>query len=97
MYSSLDMDFYQVQGLFLYKLRDPLISKELKIAIVEFIATCVHTQHGLTAALFNIKGEKNMGYLQKKKNEQDSGESVTKFLTEYLENIRKVNECKMNK
>lgn len=82
MYSSMDMDFYQIQGLFLYKLRDPLVTNELKIAIVEFIKTCLPTQHGLTAALFNLTyDQKGMS--------GTSGESVTQFLIEYLSNIEK--------
>lgn len=90
MLSSLDMDYYQIQGLFLYKLRDPLVSKALKIAIVEFITACVHTQHGLTAALFNITYDPKGGWHKVEDSDGNSGESVTQFLIEYLINIRKV-------
>lgn len=88
MLSSLDMDYYQIQGLFLYKLRDPLVSNELKIAIVEFITTCVHTQHALTAALFNITYDQKGTWT--KQTDSASDESVTQFFMEYLYNIKKV-------
>lgn len=91
MLSSLDMDYYQIQGLFLYKLRDPLVSNELKIAIVEFITVCVQTQHALTAALFNIVCDYQTGVWTKQTDDASgTNESVTQFLIEYLSNIKKV-------
>lgn len=90
MLSSLDMDYYQIQGLFLFKLRDPLVNKDLKIAIVEFITTCINTQHGLTAALFNITYDHNGGWHKIDQGDGSGGESVTQFLNEYLLNIRRV-------
>ncbi|XP_072946107.1 nucleoporin Nup188 [Epargyreus clarus] len=58
LFASLDMTAYQVRVLFLDRLRDEYETTELKVAILEFVATCIGTQPGLTEAFFMLNHEK---------------------------------------
>lgn len=90
MQSTLDMDFYQIQGLFLYRLRDPLVCEDVKVAIVDLITACVSSQHGMISAFFNIAQEQKGTWQNREDEPNKSGESVSEFLVEYLENIKAV-------
>lgn len=78
----LDMDRTQIQGVFLYKLRDPVEEDEIKLLILDIITYCVYYgQHGMCAALFNINTLKSDRKLE------STGDSVTIFLAEHLKSL----------
>ncbi|RVE48548.1 hypothetical protein evm_006859 [Chilo suppressalis] len=58
LFASFDMSAYQVRVMFLERLRDEHESVELKVAILEFVATCVGKQPGLTEAFFMMNHER---------------------------------------
>lgn len=78
----LEMDYTQIQCLFLEKLRDPLEDDIFKITALDFINTSLLTQNGLTAAFFNATDS-----LDKKNNA--TSDSVCDFMIDYLQNIQK--------
>lgn len=81
MLSLLEMDKYQLQCTFLEKLRDPLEEEQMKVAILDLITLCVEKQNGMIVAFFDISRFPSSSYV---------GDSVSPFMEEYLENIRKV-------
>lgn len=82
--SYLEMDHFQIQGMFLQRLRDPVEEDEMKLLIIDFVSACVqYGQHGMCAAFFNLTS----GRGQTKKN---MGDSVTIFMTEHLKSLVKV-------
>ncbi|XP_044762718.1 uncharacterized protein LOC123319826 [Coccinella septempunctata] len=78
----LEMDYTQIQCLFLEKLRDPLEDDIFKITALDFVNTSLLTQNGLTAAFFNATDS-----LDEKKSV--TGDSVCDFMIDYLQNIQK--------
>lgn len=101
LFASLDMTAYQVRVMFLDRLRDEYETIELKVAILEFVATCVGTQPGLTEAFFmmnhdHTKMETNADEKDKKdavakKSEPDeSFEGILGYMADYLETIKTV-------
>ncbi|XP_063929352.1 nucleoporin Nup188 [Zophobas morio] len=85
----LELDHYQVQSLFLERLRDPLEEETVKIAIIDLINTCVSHQNGMTAAFFNLKC---FMYWDGTDDDLFSGDSVSDFMVDYLQNIKKSHE-----
>ncbi|CAH0592250.1 unnamed protein product [Chrysodeixis includens] len=97
LFASLDMTAYQVRVMFLDRLRDEYETTELKVAILEFVATCVGTQPGLTEAFFmmnhdHTKMETNADDKEKKpakKSEPDeSFEGILGYMADYLQTIK---------
>ncbi|XP_045465804.1 uncharacterized protein LOC123674773 [Harmonia axyridis] len=80
----LEMDYTQIQCLFLEKLRDPLEDDIFKITALDFINTSLLTQNGLTAAFFNATDN-----LDKDKSKSVTSDSVCDFMIDYLQNIQK--------
>jgi nuclear pore complex protein Nup188 len=87
----LELDHYQVQSLFLERLRDPLEEENVKLAIIDLINTCISSQNGMTAAFFNLKC---FMYWDGTENDVFSGDSVSDFMVDYLQNIKKVSESR---
>ncbi|KAK9876456.1 hypothetical protein WA026_012770 [Henosepilachna vigintioctopunctata] len=81
----LEMDYSQIQCLFLEKLRDPLEDDIFKITALDFINTSLLSQNGLTAAFFNAPGILDT----KEKDQNMPVDSVSDFMIDYLENIQK--------
>lgn len=82
MFGPMDLEPFQLQSFFLDKLRDPVEGDETKVAIIDFILTCVKFQPGLTNAFFNIN------VLETDKG--DDGESVVGCMMDFLENLEEV-------
>ncbi|XP_044256755.1 nucleoporin Nup188 [Tribolium madens] len=85
----LELDHYQVQSLFLERLRDPLEEENVKMAIIDLINTCISSQDGMTAAFFNLKC---FMYWDGAENDVINGDSVSDFMVDYLQNIKKSHE-----
>ncbi|RZC36622.1 uncharacterized protein BDFB_000245 [Asbolus verrucosus] len=85
----LELDHYQVQSLFLERLRDPLEEENVKLAIIDLINTCIANQNGMTAAFFNLKC---FMYWDGTENDLFRGDSVSDFMVDYLQNIKKSHE-----
>ncbi|GJQ68252.1 hypothetical protein Trydic_g10775 [Trypoxylus dichotomus] len=79
----LEMTPYQIQSLFLEKLRDPLEEEQLKVYILQLITLCIEKQDGLTAAFFDLR------QLSSKKSTNTDCDSIVTFMEEYLDNIEK--------
>lgn len=99
LFASLDMTAYQVRVMFLDRLRDEFETTELKVAILEFVATCVGTQPGLTEAFFMINHEKakseaqneaNTDKVEKKNETDDSFEGILGYMADYLGTVKSV-------
>lgn len=96
LFASLDMTAYQVRVMFLDRLRDEYETTELKVAILEFVATCIGKQPGLTEAFFmnnheNVKtDEKDKAVEKKKPDEDDSFEGILGYMADYLGTVKEV-------
>ncbi|XP_028032603.1 nucleoporin NUP188 homolog [Bombyx mandarina] len=94
LFASLDMTAYQVRVLFLDRLRDEYETTELKVAILEFVATCVGTQPGLTEAFFMMNYEKTNDDKKLKETDKDKEEnlynyeSILGYMAEYLGTVK---------
>lgn len=97
LFASLDMTAYQVRVIFLDRLRDQYETTELKVAILEFVATCIGKQPGLTEAFFmnnneNMKtDEKDKTAEKKRPEEDDSSEGILGYMADYLGTVKEVN------
>lgn len=96
LFASLDMTAYQVRVIFLDRLRDQYETTELKVAILEFVATCIGKQPGLTEAFFmnnheNIRtDEKDKTGKKKKLEEDESSEGILGYMADYLGTVKEV-------
>lgn len=97
LFASLDMTAYQVRVMFLDRLRDEHEALELKVAILEFVATCVPSQPGLTEAFFMMNHErakaeetKDKDKAVEKKETDDSFEGILGYMADYLGTIKSV-------
>ncbi|KAJ8923660.1 hypothetical protein NQ315_010240 [Exocentrus adspersus] len=90
MMALLGLDYDQVQRVFLDKLRDPMEDDNVKMQILELISTCIFSQHGMTAALFNVSRPRK--WYSDFKEKRDEGDTVTDFMIDYLQNIKKSHE-----
>ncbi|KAG7310763.1 hypothetical protein JYU34_003574 [Plutella xylostella] len=93
LFASLDMTSYQVRVMFLDRLRDEHETTDLKIAILEFVATCIGKQPGLTEAFFKlnhvkVKEEKDEKAVQVKKEQAESFEGILGYMADYLGTIK---------
>uniref|UniRef100_A0A182N1Q7 Nucleoporin NUP188 n=1 Tax=Anopheles dirus TaxID=7168 RepID=A0A182N1Q7_9DIPT len=52
--ACLDMEPDQIRHTFLERLHDEIESEDLKLAVLEFVESCVHKQPGLTEAFFKV-------------------------------------------
>lgn len=84
----LELDHYQVQALFLERLRDPLEEDSVKLAIIDLINACVSNQDGMTAAFFNLKCFMYWDGVDEQVTVD--GDTVSDFMVDYLQNIKKV-------
>ncbi|XP_053614028.1 nucleoporin Nup188 [Plodia interpunctella] len=84
LFASLDMTPYQVRVMFLDRLKDEYESIELKVAILEFVATCVGKQPGLTEAFFMINYETK----KDEKEKDDSFEGILGYMADYLGTVK---------
>lgn len=86
--ACLDMEPDQIRLTFLQRLKDELESNDLKIAILEFVDSCIHNQPGLTEAFFKVSYENEKRFLIKPVKSQHSiGEGIVVYMEEYLEAI----------
>ncbi|KAJ8953289.1 hypothetical protein NQ318_015871 [Aromia moschata] len=83
----LGLDYDQIQRLFLDKLRDPMEDDNVKMHILELISNCIFYQHGMTAAFFNVKRSRR--WYSDDKEKTIEGDTVTDFMIDYLQNIKK--------
>lgn len=100
LFASLDMTAYQVRVMFLDRLRDEYETTELKVAILEFVATCVGTQPGLTEAFFMMNHDHKMDteedgkdkktVAEKKPETDDSFEGILGYMADYLGTVKSV-------
>lgn len=100
LFASLEMTAYQVRVMFLDRLRDKYETTELKIAILQFVTTCIGSQPGLTEAFFNVCHEKMDVGDEKVKSEEkasekkadgdDSFEGVLGYMADYLGTVKAV-------
>lgn len=100
LFASLDMTAYQVRVLFLDRLRDEYETIDLKVSIMEFIASCVGTQPGLTEAFFMINHEKAKTEEKEEKNGQqqqqksieneESLQGILGYMADYLATVKNV-------
>lgn len=100
LFASLDMTAYQVRVMFLDRLRDDYETTELKVAILEFVATCVGTQPGLTEAFFMMnhdhkmdtedEGKDKISTVEKKPGTDESFEGILGYMADYLGTIKSV-------
>ncbi|XP_059055103.1 nucleoporin Nup188 [Achroia grisella] len=96
LFSSLDMTAYQVRVMFLNRLRDEYETMDLKVSILEFIATCVGKQPGLTEAFFMMNyekakaDEKNKDEIKSKTKSEpdDSFEGILGYMADYLSTVK---------
>ncbi|XP_063899583.1 nucleoporin Nup188 isoform X1 [Helicoverpa armigera] len=97
LFASLDMTAYQVRVMFLDRLRDEYETIGLKVAILEFVATCVGTQPGLTEAFFMMNHEHKMDTgeddkekkaEEKKPETDDSFEGILGYMADYLGTVK---------
>lgn len=100
LFASLDMTAYQVRAMFLERLREEYETKELKVAILEFVATCVGKQPSLTEAFFmmnheraKVEDKKDEKVLPEKKEEvEECFEGILGYMADYLETINSVSK-----
>lgn len=98
LFASLDMTAYQVRIMFLERLRDGYETKELKVAILEFVATCVGKQPGLTEAFFMMNHEKakadekegDKNAPERKAEVEECFEGILGYMADYLETVNSV-------
>ncbi|VVD02202.1 unnamed protein product, partial [Leptidea sinapis] len=89
LFASLEMSSYQVRVMFLDRLRDDNEIVDLKIVILEFVATCIGKQPGLTEAFFMINHIKAKAEESKEKNDtNESFEGILGYMADYLETIK---------
>ncbi|KAM3967819.1 LOW QUALITY PROTEIN: nuclear pore complex protein Nup188 [Aphomia sociella] len=96
LFSSLDMTAYQVRVMFLDRLRDKYETIDLKVAILEFVATCVGKQPGLTEAFFMMNHEKakadeankDKSTQEIKTESDDNFEGILGYMADYLGTVK---------
>lgn len=102
LFASLDMTAYQVRVMFLDRLRDDFETMTLKVAILEFVATCIGKQPGLTEAFFMMNHEKEKA--EEKDKEQKNlitktepnlridvmHEGILGYMADYLQTVKYV-------
>lgn len=92
--ACLDMEPDQIRLIFLQRLRDDLESHQLKVAILEFVESCIEKQPGLTEAFFKISYEHEKRFLEqikanKKKSAEMENEGILDYMQEFLDVISK--------
>lgn len=105
LFASLDMTAYQVRVMFLDRLRDRFEMVELKLAILEFVTTCIGKQPGLTEAFFMMTHEKPKEADDEKNKEDDKNKDKTEpedsfdgilgYMADYLGTVKAVSTIMM--
>lgn len=95
LFTCLDMTPYHVRVMFLERLRDKFESTALKIAIMDFVATCVGKQPGLTQAFFKLRHikqrtDENKAVEATDKAADDDAEGVLTYMAQYLSIVKSV-------
>lgn len=87
--ACLNMEPDQIRLTFLQRLRDDLESNDLKIAILEFVDSCIEKQPGLTEAFFKVSYEQDNRFqmLKPKKTTKSIGDGILTYMEEYLEAV----------
>ncbi|XP_038208060.1 nucleoporin Nup188 [Zerene cesonia] len=95
LFALLDMSAYKVRVMFLDRLRDEYETIGVKVAILEFVATCVGKQPGLTEAFFMMNHERAKAIENEKEadtkvktEEDDSFEGILGYMADYLETVK---------
>lgn len=86
----LDMSPHQIRIMFLERLRDETESPMLKTVILEFVASCVEYQPGLTEVFFKVSHpqDESRMFLKDEVNEQTDG--ILTYMAEYLSAVKDV-------
>lgn len=91
--ACLDMEPDQIRLIFLQRLRDDLESQQLKVAILEFVESCIEKQPGLTEAFFKISYEHEKRFLQQikanKKVAKMENDGILDYMQEFLDVVNK--------
>lgn len=97
LFALLDMTAYQVRVMFLDRLRNQYETVELKVAILDFVTTCVGKQPGLTEAFFMMNHERakadeneNEKRVNENSESDDRFEGILGYMADYLESIKSV-------
>lgn len=95
--ACLDMEPDQIRLIFLQRLRDDLESNQLKVAILEFVESCIEKQPGLTEAFFKISYEHEKRFLDqikanKKKATKMENDGILDYMQEFLDVVQKYPE-----
>ncbi|KAF5291898.1 hypothetical protein FQR65_LT11382 [Abscondita terminalis] len=69
----------EIRQWIMQSLHDPLLSDNVKIAIINMIKTCIYEQASMIVAVFNIEDQL----------EPEMGDSVTNYMSDYISNIGK--------
>ncbi|CAK1544490.1 unnamed protein product [Leptosia nina] len=94
LFALLDMTAHQVRVIFLDRLRDEYETIELKVAVLEFVETCIDKQPGLTEAFFMMNHEKAKADQKEKEKETESSETdvtfegILGYMADYLGTIK---------
>lgn len=88
LFSCLEMTAYQVRVMFLERLKDDYEDLQLKIAILEFVTTCISRQPSLTEAFFKLQHYKDEPDEKKLNGNEpsaiDDGEGVLCYVVKYI-------------
>lgn len=82
MLAALNLEPDQVRMLFVQRLRDHLEDDQLKLAIIEFITSCIPKQSGMTEAFFKVSDKTKFPLNLIRRN--STSEGIGAFLVEYL-------------
>lgn len=95
MLAALNLEPDQIRMLFVQRLRDHLEDDQLKLAIIEFITSCIPKQSGMTEAFFKVSDNAKLPLtLTRRDSTSDKNifepgssafnEGIGAFLVEYL-------------
>jgi hypothetical protein len=86
----LDMSPYRIRTMFLERLRDDDEWDGLKTTILDFVATCVEKQPGLTEVFFKFNYTPNEMRIFEKDNTDANADGILSYMAEYLSVVNEV-------
>lgn len=86
--ACLDLEPYQIRLTFLMRLCDEMESDNLKLAVIEFVEACIHTQPGLTEVFFKIVYKRENRFLPKIPKINNIAEGIPSYMKECLAAVR---------
>lgn len=85
------MSPHQIRTMFLERLRDKTESNVLKTVILEFVASCVENQPGLTEVFFKISHPQCDGRIFASNSVNEQTDGILTYMAEYLSAVKDVN------